>query len=45
MLTALLLLAGRLGIAPHMFRLSRTHDGIHDWCPGFCPCDYDEETA
>ena len=21
-----------------LLRLTGTYDGMHDWCPGFCPC-------
>lgn len=29
------------GSALHVFKFMGVHDGIHDMCPGWCPCDVD----
>lgn len=29
------------GSVLHVFKFMGVHDGIHDMCPGWCPCDVD----
>lgn len=40
MLTDLLLWAQTKGnLVKNFFTLVGVHEGAHEWCPGFCPCD------
>lgn len=41
MLTDLLLFMQRIGLADRFFRLMGVHDGVHEYCPGWCPCEID----
>jgi len=25
----------------HVFKVMGVHDGIHEYCPGWCPCEVD----
>ena len=38
-----LLLALPASVLHWLFRLTGTTEGVHDWCPGFCPCGGDDE--
>jgi hypothetical protein len=38
-LTDLLAWGQANGSVPHVFKWMGVHDGIHEYCPGWCPCD------
>jgi hypothetical protein len=41
MLTDLLTWGQNNGSTIHVFKWMGVHDGIHEFCPGFCPCGVD----
>lgn len=41
MLTDLLAWGQSNGSAIRVFKQMGIHDGLHEYCPGFCPCDID----